>query len=516
MHKLSLVLAYLAIFGHGRRVQTNMEQLAAFNPSAPAARLSKGSPSHATLHPTALDRSKHHSHGAPVMSQIPTQDLEDSVRVTVKKPSGESELIQREELSPESSEASDMHNMMGMAAAAALAAATVAMPEPSEAVSTGAITATAVESAGNLAVQIQQLCAKTSFAGLMTSTSIYWGRAAGFGGGVEGKGHGIFGTSAMAISSLSLAALLSARWVESGHFPLSNMYESLLFLGWGVTAIHFWVAKTIPKSAVAGALTSPLALLITGGATLALPAELQKASALVPALKSNWLMMHVSVMMMSYATLLAGSLVAGAFLFLTAPEDGFVGKARVAATQSFAKLTGQAAGDEEHAEDAAAAAAAAAAASEVAAAEPLAEPMAASSQIQTSNSNPWDDIQAGNVATIAQPVSSTSQPLSETCNDLAYQCSFLGFVFLTLGLISGAVWANEAWGSYWSWDPKETWALIVWLVYVAYLHTRLSPQYTDRFSNLICFSGFAVTWICYVGVNLFGVGLHSYGWLANK
>merc|ERR1719159_1612936 len=88
-----------------------------------------------------------------------------------------------------------------------------------------------------------------------------------------------------------------------------------------------------------------------------------------------------------------------------------------------------------------------------------------------------------------------------------------GFAALTIGLISGAVWANDAWGSYWSWDPKETWALITWLWYAGYLHVRLTPSYSDRTANLVGLSGFFVTWVCYVGVNLFWVGLHSYGFL---
>ena len=108
--------------------------------------------------------------------------------------------------------------------------------------------------------------------------------------------------------NVALASLLAARWAESGHFPLSNMYESLLFLAWGITGVHLILTERdgFSKSAVPGALAAPTALSTVAAATLALPAELQKASALVPALKSNWLMMHVSVMMLSYATLLVG------------------------------------------------------------------------------------------------------------------------------------------------------------------------------------------------------------------
>ena len=123
--------------------------------------------------------------------------------------------------------------------------------------------------------------------------------------------------------NVALASLLAAaRWVESGHFSLSNMYESLLFLAWGITGVHLVVTERdgFSKSAVPGALSAPTALSTVAAATLALPAELQRASALVPALKSNWLMMHVSVMMLSYATLLVGSLSCMSFLVVDASQ----------------------------------------------------------------------------------------------------------------------------------------------------------------------------------------------------
>ena len=85
-------------------------------------------------------------------------------------------------------------------------------------------------------------------------------------------------------------------------------------------------------------------------------------------------------------------------------------------------------------------------------------------------------------------------------------------MLLTIGLISGAVWDNEAWGSWWSWDPKETWALICWLVYAAYLHTRITRGWQGKKPAIVAIAGFFVIIVCYIGVNLLGVGLHSYGW----
>ncbi len=108
-----------------------------------------------------------------------------------------------------------------------------------------------------------------------------------------------------------------------------------------------------------------------------------------------------------------------------------------------------------------------------------------------------------------QPVEFTN---AEQLDSLSYRSITAGFLLLTVGLISGAVWANEAWGSWWSWDPKETWALICWLVYAAYLHTRLTKGWEGKKPALVAIAGFFVIIVCYIGVNLLGVGLHSYGW----
>ena len=110
----------------------------------------------------------------------------------------------------------------------------------------------------------------------------------------------------------------------------------------------------------------------------------------------------------------------------------------------------------------------------------------------------------------------TGDRLLKEMDNLSYRCLGAGFALLTAGLISGAVWANEAWGSYWSWDPKETWALITWFTYATYLHSRLVAGKSKKEVATIGALGFIVVWVCYVGVNLWGVGLHSYGWFANK
>ena len=115
----------------------------------------------------------------------------------------------------------------------------------------------------------------------------------------------------------------------------------------------------------------------------------------------------------------------------------------------------------------------------------------------------------GDIVNSIEPIGFTN---AEQLDSLCYRAITVGFLLLTVGLISGSVWANEAWGSWWSWDPKETWALICWLVYAAYLHTRLTRGWQGRKPATVALVGCFVIAVCYIGVNLLGVGLHSYGW----
>jgi cytochrome c-type biogenesis protein CcsB len=102
-------------------------------------------------------------------------------------------------------------------------------------------------------------------------------------------------------------------------------------------------------------------------------------------------------------------------------------------------------------------------------------------------------------------------PPIKVLDDLNYRSIMVGFPLLTLGIITGAAWANYAWGTYWSWDPKETWSLIVWFVYAAFLHARITKGWVGKRAAWLSIIGFAATIFCYLGVNLFLSGLHSYG-----
>ncbi len=102
-------------------------------------------------------------------------------------------------------------------------------------------------------------------------------------------------------------------------------------------------------------------------------------------------------------------------------------------------------------------------------------------------------------------------PSTKVLDDINYKAIMIGWPMLTLGIVTGAAWANYAWGTYWSWDPKETWSLIIWFIYAAFLHARFTRGWVGRKAAWLSIIGFAATLFCYLGVNLVLSGLHSYG-----
>ncbi len=355
---------------------------------------------------------------------------------------------------------------------------------------------------------LENLLRNTTFLTLFFTTILYWGYTAfntkPLGLGFRGNYNGVVTNQSpinvttflpidgnsipnnfMAISNIFLVLLLLVRWEKSGHFPLSNLYESLMFLAWCCTFLYLiytnnfnFIINLKQKNAlktnqisnttnlvgvvtmdknlekILGSITVSCALLMNAFATFSLPKEMQQAAPLVPALQSNWLMMHVTVMIISYATLIIGSLLSIFFLILqkTTKDQSSV-----------------------------------------------------STDNWRSSSNTYINQGAG---------SETINPITQklfNLDELSYRIIGLGFPFLTIGILSGAVWANEAWGSYWSWDPKETWALLTWLVFAIYLHTRLTKGWQGEKPAIIASLGFVIVWFCYLGVNLLGEGLHSYG-----
>ncbi|MCC5638334.1 c-type cytochrome biogenesis protein CcsB [Nostoc sp. CHAB 5844] len=346
-------------------------------------------------------------------------------------------------------------------------------------------------------VVLQNWLDNASFAVLFLTMLVYWGGAAF----PNLPAIGALGTAGMAIANLCIATLLGARWIEAGYFPLSNLYESLFFLTWGITAVHL-IAENGTRSRLVGVFTAPVAMGITAFAALTLPSTMQSAEPLVPALKSNWLMMHVSVMMLSYSALMVGSILAIAFLVVTRGQN--------IQLQGSSVGTGgyRSNGYRLHK-----------------AGELVAQTATAGGENNGSTRRFETNTNNGNTAVLnlvtatqsetaatAETLSPQRLSLADTLDNISYRIIGLGFPLLTIGIIAGGVWANEAWGSYWSWDPKETWALITWLVFAAYLHARITRGWQGRRPAILAASGFVVVWICYLGVNLLGKGLHSYGW----
>lgn len=274
----------------------------------------------------------------------------------------------------------------------------------------------------------------------------------------------LIGKISSSIANLILCFILASRWIVAGYFPLSNLYESLLFLTWTLLTVYLYIEfKT--NSKLIGATLIPVALLVNGFANLKLPIEMQKASPLVPALQSNWLMMHVSMMMLSYGTLIIGSLLSFLFLVISKGKDIKL-KPVNNSYMAFSSLINLYLDDKNLA------------------------------------NQDRNDINLG------------KQKLLYSLDNWSYRIIGLGFPFLTIGIIAGGVWANEAWGSYWSWDPKETWALITWIIFATYLHSRITKGWEGKKTAILGSIGFFIIWICYLGVNFLGKGLHSYGWLS--
>ncbi|CAN6453994.1 unnamed protein product [Victoria cruziana] len=252
-----------------------------------------------------------------------------------------------------------------------------------------------------------------------------------------------------------ITGLLVTRWIYSGHVPLSDLYESLMFLSLSFSLIHI-VPYFRNYMNFFSKITAPSAILTEGFATSGLLTKMHQSVILVPTLQSHWLMMHISMMLLSYAALLCGSLLSITLLVITFKRKiDIFGKTKKFLISSFS----------------------------------------------------FDETQYVNFSFINYH----RYQLTQRLDYWSYRVIVLGFTFLTIGILSGVVWANEAWGSYWNWDPKETWAFITWTVFAIYLHTRTNKSLQGANSIIVASMGFLIIWICYFEVNLLGRGLHSYG-----
>ncbi|MBW2437055.1 MAG: c-type cytochrome biogenesis protein CcsB [Deltaproteobacteria bacterium] len=281
------------------------------------------------------------------------------------------------------------------------------------------------------------------------------------------------------------------RWVGSyqlgiGHAPFSNLYESLVFFAWVIVLIYLIIERKI-ENRIIGAFTTPIACLVMAYASLK-PGITSTIQPLIPALKSNWLIAHVITCFIGYAAFALAFGVSAMYLMKMDRDDEPFIWAQIGNPLilfAFAALF---------------------------------------SRVLFIHSWVFAVIIAIPICLAFYaivflvrrlPAESKARlmdrfPESRLLDELGYQLILLGFLFLSVGIITGAVWANSAWGRYWGWDPKETWSLITWFVYATLLHARLMRGWHGKRIAFLSMLGFAAVLFTYFGVNLLP-GLHSYG-----
>lgn len=267
------------------------------------------------------------------------------------------------------------------------------------------------------------------------------------------------GWGCVLLSMLCLIASMIVRSQNAQYFALSNMYESLMTVCIGVQ-LSFLALDRWFKLRTLG-LPVAILLIISLCYNLTLSTEIHP---LQPALQSYWRSIHVPVILLSYALFTLAFLSSLVFLI----KDVLGGKKSNGGGGS-AQLSPALAG---------------------------------------MNAYLSDD------ADETQPLNLELELLQDKANvydEITYRCVAFGFPLLTLGIILGGMWANEAWGNYWSWDPKESMSLVTLLGYGVYLHMRINGEHSQRSLAWVSVTGFILMLVTYFGVNLMGIGLHSYG-----
>lgn len=267
-----------------------------------------------------------------------------------------------------------------------------------------------------------------------------------------------FGKTATWVTVFSAAGNASGivlRWLESyrlgiGHAPLSNQYESLIFFALIIAIIYLIIEQKYNAQAL-GAFVISIAFLVMAYASM--PDVNNRIMPLIPALKSNWLIAHVITCFVGY----------GAFAISFCLSILYILKKLISYILEM---------------------------------------------IDTKENHSLF-LYFPFLKRIKRSLLSYF-PEFNVLDELTYQMVMFGYLFLTIGIITGAVWANSAWGRYWGWDPKETWSLITWLVYSILLHARFMRRWQGTRIAVLSISGFLAVLFTYFGVNLLP-GLHSYG-----
>jgi cytochrome c-type biogenesis protein CcsB len=299
----------------------------------------------------------------------------------------------------------------------------------------------------------------------------------------------------------NVAALLH-RWVSAGHAPWANQYESATMVAFGVVLLYAFFEREA-KVALLGLLVLPAAMVAIAAASL-LPQEYKKISPLMPALQSPWLKIHVSLMLISYG---AFASTFGLSLLYLIRSGAWTRRTTWTALPIVGALAGWFFGY-------------------------------VHSKV---NSSLWDWAMQRLGSTVPTMDADTTKalalfalaglllflvvaavlqllprrlmdlvPPAETLDELNYRSVAIGFPLLTLGIILGAIWGHLAWGRYWGWDPKETWAFISWLIFAFFLHMRIFGGWDGKKIAWVGLIGAGSIVFTYWGVNFLLSGLHAY------
>jgi cytochrome c-type biogenesis protein CcsB len=322
-------------------------------------------------------------------------------------------------------------------------------------------------------------------------TLFYWlGMIAGQGEGGRSASFELMG-SRIVWAAIAMALIgTMVRWYEGylmgpdiGHIPVSNLYEVFVLFSW-MTAAFYLYFEAQYKTRSLGAFV----MLVVSAAVgfllwYTVVREAHEIQPLVPALKSWWMKLHVPANFIGYGMFALAAMVALAYLVK-----------QQAGEKRWYKLT------------------------------PLwllgvvicFVPIVFRKSSAAAGGSYWlgyllvSALVAGGILWGRQRLAERL-PSFEVLDDVMYKAIAVGFAFFTIATVLGALWAAEAWGGYWSWDPKETWALIVWLNYAAWLHMRLMKGLRGTVAAWWALVGLAVTTFAFLGVNMFLSGLHSYG-----
>lgn len=280
---------------------------------------------------------------------------------------------------------------------------------------------------------------------------------------------------------------LLVRWREGhllgpdlGHIPVSNLYEVFVLFCLVTALFYLYYERRYATRALGGFVMLVITSVVVFLLWYSFTRDAYQIEPLVPALKSWWMKIHVPANFIGYGTFSLAAMVGFAYLV---KENG--------ETRSWLKLS------------------------------PLfilgvllaAEPLVFSSEGLSATWMIYFGVGAlliGTILAFRGPIA-RRLPSFEILDDIMYRAIAIGFAFFTVATILGALWAADAWGAYWQWDPKETWALIVWLNYAAWLHLRLMKGLRGTIAAYWALVGLLITAFAFLGVNMFLAGLHSYG-----